>query len=41
MGTTARTTKGMRRMSNLYRGTDIVLNYSTVSKPDAFHARRL
>jgi hypothetical protein len=23
------------------RGTVIMLNYSTVSKPDAFHARRL
>jgi hypothetical protein len=28
-------------MSKLYRGTVIVLNYPTVSKPDAFHARRL
>jgi hypothetical protein len=28
-------------MSKLYRGTDIVLNYAIVSKPDAFHARRL
>ena len=28
-------------MSSLCRGTDIVLNYLMVSKPDAFQARRL